>query len=214
MLITVIDYGLSNILSVCRAIENLGHISTLADEATALKNAQVIILPGVGAFGDGMAKLKERNMLFALKSCAANGTPILGICLGMQLLFDASWEFGLHKGLGLLSGEVKRIPAKDVNGIPQQVPHVSWQQLLPPQNATDSFFAPFSRKREEVYFVHSYEAIPQNDTHILAECEYGGRRICAAAGNENVFGTQFHPEKSGPVGLAIMGAFLERTVNG
>lgn len=210
MKVTVIDYGLSNLLSVQRAIQHLGHDVLVTSKAEDVTVARTLVLPGVGAFRDGMAGLASLGLIEAIRNSAARGTPLLGICLGMQMLLGQSEEFGLHYGLGLLPGRVTRIPDTGADGSPQRVPQVGWNVLLPPAGA-QHFFSPLLAAMlpgSEVYFVHSYEVKPQDSSHVLADTLYGGRRVCAAVGSGNVFGTQFHPEKSGEVGLAILGRYL------
>ena len=211
MIVSVIDYGLSNLLSVCRAVETLGHEPVLTRTASEVQKANILILPGVGAFSDGMDGLVARDMLEPIRSRVQNGVPILGICLGMQMLFDFSHEFGVHKGMGLISGCVKRIQEQATDGRKLRVPHVGWEGLFPACEEQSSFASPILQNIQpgnEVYFIHSYIPYPEQKEHILAECTYGGHRLCAATGKDMVFGTQFHPEKSGPVGLKILDAFL------
>jgi glutamine amidotransferase len=137
---------------------------------------------------------------------------MLGICVGMQMLFDVSEEFGEHKGLGLLPGRIRRIPNIDASGQPQKIPHIGWNAVHPPREAnTDRWSNTLldGMRPSDVYFVHSYTAWPDNATHRLADAHYGGQRISAAVQKDNVFGTQFHPEKSGAVGLRIIAQFLQ-----
>ncbi len=221
MTITIINYGLSNLLSVKRAFEHFGANVEMTSDPAAVLAAQALVLPGVGAFKDGMAGLQKLSLIEPLQKQAAAGVPILGICLGMQMLFDESDEFGLHKGLGLIPGRVEKIPAEDAAGAPQRVPSIGWCPLYPaglPADGTPGVpgapetFAGTAlaglQTGEECYFVHSYEAKPLSPSFRLADTVYGGRRICAAAQKGSVLGTQFHPEKSGPVGLSIIEAYL------
>ena len=210
MRVTIIDYGLSNLLSVARAVEKLGYTPHVTQKSAEVSGAEILILPGVGAFADGMGGLSRLGMLEPIWGCAQSGVPILGICLGMQMLFEAGHEFGPHRGLGLVPGHVRRLPDTDAGGAPQRVPQVGWNALLPP-NAKPGFDGPLlgdTKPGTDVYFVHSFEAKPKDPEDILAICRYGGRDVCAAVGRGQVFGTQFHPEKSGPAGLAILRAFL------
>lgn len=210
MNVTIIDYGLSNLLSVERAVKKLGHSPHIARTGDEVRRAEVLLLPGVGAFDGGMHGLMERDMLRPILGCAESGVPILGICLGMQMLFDASRENGIHRGLGLIPGYVEPIQATDIGGGLLRVPHIGWEGLLPRKGMPlfPSFLANCVHQHDEVYFVHSYVAKSADTTHTLAECDYGGRRLCAAVGKGKVFGTQFHPEKSGPVGLGILDGFF------
>ena len=196
-----------------RAVEELGFEAVIADTAQQVREAWVLILPGVGALADGMQGLRERDMLQPIWGCAESGVPILGICLGMQMLFDSSREYGLHRGLGLIPGHVERIPGRSSNGSQLAVPHIGWAALEPAQ-ATQQAFSPSILQHvqpgEEVYFVHSFAAKPRNRQDISAVCQYGGHKLCAAVEKENIYGAQFHPEKSGAVGLRILSAFLQQ----
>ena len=217
MNITVIDYGLSNLLSVERALTHLGAQVTITGDADQIRQATALVLPGVGAFHDGMDGLDRLGLIPVLQEKCAGGTPLLGICLGMQMLFEESEEFGLHKGLGLIPGRVVRIPDLDAEGNPQRVPHTSWDPLLVPEEGAlarpgQDFAGTVLgsiQPGQECYFVHSYEAKPAGAQYRLADTVYGGRRVCAAAQKGRVIGFQFHPEKSGPVGLALLKSFLE-----
>ena len=214
MKLVIIDYGLSNLLSVKRAFEYCGANPVISSEARDIESADAIVLPGVGAFGDGMKKLEDQGFDSAIKNACTRGIPLLGICLGMQMLFDESSEFGLHKGLGLIEGTVTSIPDTDILGNMQRVPHVGWNHL---------YYADESRRfdrtilqnicvGEECYFVHGYEAVPKEKSNIIAITHYGGRNICAAVKKNNIYGTQFHPEKSGEVGMKIIRSFLDSVI--
>jgi glutamine amidotransferase len=209
LIVTIINYGLSNLLSISRAVRNLGHEPLITNLSGDVSVADIIILPGVGAFKDGMDGLSRLGLVAPLREKARAGVPILAICLGMQMLFDESDEFGVHEGLGLIPGRVERIPDLDVRGGRQRVPHVSWNGLYPVTGASfHSALMRGVRPGDEVYFIHSFEVKPLRDEHASAIAYYGGRRVCAAAESGNVFGTQFHPEKSGAVGLGILANFL------
>lgn len=206
MKITVIDYGLSNLLSVQRAFAHFGAEVEITDSRSKILAADALCLPGVGAFKDGMEGLDRLMLTDAIQNKAHSGTPLLGICLGMQMLFDESDEFGKHAGLGLIPGRVERIPYSDINGDVQRVPHVGWNALLP-QNPRQDFSGTILssvKKGDEAYFVHSYEAKPADTKYRLANTIYGGREVCAAAQKGTVIGCQFHPEKSGEIGLSII----------
>ncbi len=209
MRVTVLDYGLSNLLSVRRAFEHLGAEVEVTGDAARIAGAAALVLPGVGAFGDGMRRLAGLGLAAPLLAAAAADVPLLGICLGMQMLFEESDEFGRHTGLGLIPGRVERLPSLDTAGQPQRVPHIGWAPLLPPAGRA-GFDGALARclPGQECYFVHSYEAKPARDASRLADTRYGGRAVCAAAGRGRVLGCQFHPEKSGPVGLGILEGFL------
>ena len=160
---------------------------------------------------DIQSVLEQLGLIEPIKQKTAQGTPLLGICLGMQMLFDESEEFGLHKGLGLIPGRVVRIPDVDADGSSQRVPHISWNPLYPAGGRTDFSGTALQNVQpgQECYFIHSYEAKPAAEEYRLADTVYGGRKVCAAAQKGCVIGTQFHPEKSGPVGLGIIKAYLD-----
>ena len=208
--VTIIDYGLSNLLSVQHAFAHFGAETLVTGKAEDVLAADALVLPGVGAFKDGMAGLEKLGLIEPIRQKAAAGTPLLGICLGMQMLFDESEEFGLHKGLGLIPGRVVKIPGTDADGSPQRVPHISWEPLYPGGGRADFAGTALGgvAPGQECYFIHSYEAKPACAADRLADTVYGGRRICAAAMRGSVLGTQFHPEKSGPVGLSILQSYL------
>ena len=211
MKVTIVDYGLSNLLSVQHAFARFGAETLLTSDPAEVLRADALVLPGVGAFRDGMAGLERLGLNEPIRQKAAAGTPLLGICLGMQMLFDESEEFGLHKGLGLIPGRVVKIPGTDADGCPQRVPHISWEPLYPGGGRADFADTALAQLRagEECYFIHSYEAKPLQDADCLAYTTYGGRQICAAATHGSVLGCQFHPEKSGAVGLKIIEEFLK-----
>jgi glutamine amidotransferase len=194
-MIAVIDYGMGNLYSVRRALDRMGHPSGIVSDADGVRQADGLILPGVGAFGDAMRELKKRDLETAIKE-AAMEKPLLGICLGMQLLFTSSDEHGYHQGLNLLPGHVKRLEG-DVN-----IPHMGWNELY--------FQSPHPLltgvKEGFVYFVHSYYVVPDNREDILAVTDYH-QTVTAIVGRHHLFGMQFHPEKSGNVGLQLLANF-------
>ena len=210
MKVTIVDYGLSNLLSVQHAFRHFGAEVEVVNTPQAVLAAGALVLPGVGAFRDGMAGLERLGLTGPLCQKAAAGTPLLGICLGMQMLFDESEEFGLHAGLGLIPGRVVRIPDTAADGTPQRVPHISWAPLYPAGGRADFAGTALAgvTPGQECYFIHSYEAMPAHDADRLADTRYGGRPVCAAAQRGRVLGTQFHPEKSGPAGLSIIQQYL------
>ena len=208
--VTVIDYGASNLLNVARALEHCGAEVLLADQPEAVIDAGRIILPGVGAFADGMAGLQDKKLVEPLQFFCQKGNPFLGICLGMQMMLDASGEFGLHKGLGLIPGQVVPIPPQGTDGIPHKIPHIGWNELQYPGQGgswNETLLSQLS-PGEPMYFVHSFMAVPENDNHRLADCDYNGQTVCAAVRSGNMTGCQFHPEKSGEAGLKILKEFL------
>lgn len=210
MKVTIIDYGLSNLRSVQNALAHCGAETEITGDPARVEAARALVLPGVGAFRDGMARLGALGLAEPIRRKAGQGTPLLGICLGMQMLFEESEEFGLCPGLGLIPGRVVRIPAADAAGSPQRVPHIGWEPLLPADGRRDfagTLLAPVT-PGQECYFIHSFEAKPACAGDRLADARYGGRLLCAAAARGPVTGCQFHPEKSGPVGLSILSQFL------
>lgn len=211
--VTVIDYGMGNLLSVTRAFEHCGAEVKLTGSPDEVKSAEFLVLPGVGAFADGMRELEKRKLIPAIRNFVEKERPFLGICLGMQMLMEQSEEFGRHKGLGFIPGRVERIPDTAVNHKPHKIPHIGWNELRKPSLSTDWNDTPLCdvEPGESVYFVHSYTAVPQNESDRLADCLYNGRRISAAVRSGKIYGCQFHPEKSGPVGLRIIQAFLRQT---
>ena len=210
-MIAIVDYGVGNLFSLLSSLRALDLEAEVTGDAGRLRAADRIILPGVGAFADAMRKLEETGLVAVLKQ-QVQKKPLLGICLGMQMLFDESEEFGLHKGLGLIPGRVVRIPSTDVQGRPQKVPHISWDPLNPAGGRTDFAGTVLAgvTPGEECYFIHSYEAKPADEADRLADTVYGGRAVCAAAAHGSVVGCQFHPEKSGKVGLKIIEEYMKR----
>lgn len=211
--VAIVDYGVGNLLSACRAFERCGAEVALTGEPARIAMADRLVLPGVGAFASCMGALEDHGLIEPVRQFAASGRPMIGICVGMQMLFDASEEFGDTNGLGLMPGRVKLIPDTEVDGEPQKIPHIGWAALTTPADAPETNWSDTILKDlspgAEAYFVHSYTAWPDDPSHRLADVSYGGRRISAAVRKDNLFGTQFHPEKSGPRGLAILQAFLE-----
>ena len=210
--ITLIDYGMANLLNVVRAFEHCGAAVRVVEKPTELLDPERLVLPGVGAFRDCLEELRRRGFDDALRRFVDTDRPLLGICVGMQALFDASEEFGEHPGLGLLPGRVRAVPRETLDGARQRVPHIGWNHLVEPEggrNWSDTLIEPFRERRPAVYFVHSYAAQPAIPSDRLADCVYGGHRICAAVQRENLMATQFHPERSGETGLAIIRHFLD-----
>ncbi len=196
-MIAIIDYGMGNLRSVQKACEYVGYDARITADKQTIRDASHVILPGVGAARDALQNLRERGLFDEAIRAAESGKPFLGICLGMQLLFDRSLENGEHECLGLVPGEV--VPFR-VNGL--RVPHMGWNSLQIRNNPL------FSREESEtyVYFVHSYHAQGVEEGDIIATCEYG-YPFTAAVRRGNVFGTQFHPEKSGDTGIAMIKNF-------
>ncbi len=209
--VVVVDYGLGNLFSVARALEKVGASVEISDSPIVIKQASSILLPGVGSFEHGMFELKQRGLDDAIKEYAQSERPLLGICLGMQMMFGHSEEFGQYDGLGLLSGKVIAIPKVGDDGSPHKIPHIGWSPLLLPTTRQDwsKSILENTLPNSNVYFVHSYTAFPDNSLQRLADCNYYGCLISAAVQLNNKFGCQFHPEKSGKVGLDILKRFVE-----
>ena len=207
--ITVIDYGVGNLLSVQRGFEYCGAEVLLTADQDAILSAERVVLPGVGAFANAMQALHERGLIPIIQMLSQKRTPLLGICLGMQLLLDESEEFGLTKGLGLIPGRVVPLPSSTCNGGPQKIPHIGWNRLVPAESRGNwaSTLLNDNQHGEAAYFVHSFMAVPTDSMHRLADCYYGGHLIPAAIFRERITGCQFHPEKSGEVGLKILKRF-------
>ncbi|NLE76240.1 MAG: imidazole glycerol phosphate synthase subunit HisH [Chloroflexi bacterium] len=196
-MIAIVDYGIGNIRSVWKALEYLGVEAALASDAATLAGADGIVLPGVAAFGDAAAELRRRGLESPLREAIAADQPFLGICVGMQLLFEESEEMGRHRGLGVLSGRVRRFPAG------QRAPQLGWNQVLP--RRFDPLLAGFG-DGEWAYFAHSYYAEPAEPAVVLGETEYGCR-YASLVGKGRLYGIQFHLEKSQAAGLRILGNF-------
>ena len=209
-MIAVIDYGMGNLRSVTKALEKLGYEAEVVTEPEQLADASAVILPGVGAFGDAMQNLRQQNFVPAIHEYVNTGKPFLGICLGMQLLFDSSEEMGSHQGLGLIAGRVVRFQGD------YKIPQMGWNDL---QLHNDHHFlfrgvseqinkhtTNNSAKNSYVYFVHSYHVLVDNPQHVLATTDYYGQ-VTAIVAKGNVMGMQFHPEKSSEIGLKLLENF-------
>jgi glutamine amidotransferase len=197
--IAVVDYGMGNVRSVLNAFESVGCEAGLVGEPDAVLAAERVLIPGVGAFRDAIARLRERGLAQALRDVAAAGRPILGICLGMQLLASRSHEFGEHEGLDLIGGSVERIDTDPA----LRIPHVGWNDLE--IRRKDPLLGALGPE-PTFYYVHSYEFVADDPVAVTGVTDYG-RPVTACVGAGNVFGVQFHPEKSGPDGLALLSAF-------
>ena len=206
--VVVIDYGIGNLLSVQRGLEHSGADVILTGDPDVIRSGSHVVLPGVGAFVNGMAALEKLGLVPVLKDVAEQGTPLLGICLGMQLFLEQSEEFGVTEGLGLIPGQVRAIPNYSTTDASIKVPHIGWNGLLPSENSNweDTWLAD-NTSGDEMYFVHSFMAIPRDNACLISDCIYGGHRIPAVIGKDNVMGCQFHPEKSGEFGLKILKKF-------
>ncbi len=201
-MITIVDYGVGNLFSLRSSFAAIGQEAEISSDPERILRAERVILPGVGAFGDAAAKLRSSGLDMAVRSAAENGRPLMGICLGMQLLFERSFEYGEHEGLGLLRGEIR--PIADMIPKDLKIPQMGWNHLIIKRQSP---LFRYIREGDHVYFVHSYAATWCDDS-LLAVTEYGAE-LTACVGKGNVFGCQFHPEKSGNVGLSILKAFCE-----
>lgn len=206
-MITVVDYGLGNLFSVAKAFEMLGAEVVVTSDPYIVRTAERIVLPGVGAFGDGMRFLTERKLLPALEEAVRkNKVPFLGICLGMQFLAETGSEYGEHSGLGWIRGRVEKIEAGE-KGL--KVPHIGWNELS--MNREHPLFAGI-KQNADFYFVHSFHLIPADEEDLVAVTDYGGA-ITSAVARGNIAGIQFHPEKSQDNGLALLENFLKWSPN-
>ncbi len=201
-MIAIIDYGVGNLFSLKSSFEKIGEQAIVTGDKEEILQAQREILPGVGAFGDAADKLKESGLFDFVKEVAKSGKPIMGICLGMQLLFEKGFEYGEHEGLGLIKGEVR--PISDVIPKGLKIPHIGWNAL---SFDKESKIFKYLKDGDFVYFVHSFYGA-NCDESVIATSEYGVP-LTAAVGCDNVYGCQFHPEKSGDTGLKILKAFCE-----
>ena len=207
-MVAIVDYGVGNLFSLVSSFAAIGVEAAATGDPEALLKADRLVLPGVGAFGDAAAALRQSGLADVVIQAAGAGTPLLGICLGMQLLFDESYEYGVHPGLGLIPGQVRAIAER----IPKELklPHIGWNALHFTGEACPIFR--YTKEGAYVYFVHSYAAV-SCEASTAAVTDYGAP-LTAAVWKDNVYGCQFHPEKSGPVGLRILRAFCGREVEG
>ena len=201
-MIAIIDYGVGNLFSLCSSLERIGADAVVTSHPDVICKAEKLILPGVGAFADAAKKLQASGLDVLIKEQAAQGKEIMGICLGMQLLFQKSYEFGEHTGLGLLKGSV--IPMEGTIPAELKIPHIGWNAL---KFTKESKLLRYIKEGDCVYFVHSFYVDPSAQS-VVATAEYG-KDVTAAVQQGNVMGCQFHPEKSGEVGLSILRAFCE-----
>jgi imidazole glycerol-phosphate synthase subunit HisH len=208
--VTIIDYGVGNLYSVTRSLELCGAEVHVSSSPADIDRAVRLVLPGVGAFADGMDGLHQRGLVGALRRYAETDRPLLGICLGMQMLLEYSYEFGVHEGLGIIQGNVVGVPPNAANGDQHKIPHIGWSRLRLSRGRASWTGTPLGALREgdAAYFVHSFMAAPSNAAHRLADCEYDGVEVSAAIARGLVTGCQFHPEKSGETGLRVLKEFL------
>lgn len=198
-MIAILDYGAGNLFNAQKAVQALGYDSIITDDAATIRNAEKLILPGVGAFPDAMQNLRQRGLDMLIRQQMQEGKYLLGICLGMQLLFDHSDEMGGDHGLGLIPGKVRKICTS------YKIPHMGWNQLT--YHTPHAVFNGIP-EGESVYFVHSFCADVENEADLIASTWYG-ERITAAVARENVIGMQYHPEKSSRIGMQMLKNFIE-----
>lgn len=217
--IVVVDYGCGNLFSIEHALNELGANFKLSNDPEILNRADRLILPGVGAFGEGMKNLSELSLIEPIKEHVNANKPIMGVCLGMQLLMSESEEFGLHKGFDFIDGRVVRLQIPQSDPAKLKIPHIGWNQILSPRYSSDGFSQKKRNPWEEtimesipsgclMYFVHSYIVVPSDSNCILAETAYGDSLFCSVVYKNNIYGCQFHPERSGKYGLDIYRRFV------
>ena len=204
-MIAIVDYGVGNIFSLYSSFKYIGAEVVLTSDPDEIRKADKIILPGVGAFADAAKKLRDSGLAEVVVDEVKNGKPLLGICLGMQMLFERSFEYGEHKGLGLIKGDI--VPMEGVVPENYKIPHIGWNGLHFPKDKPKNELFKYVEEEECVYFVHSYYGT-KCDASLIASTEYGAE-LTAAVADKNVYGVQFHPEKSGEVGMKILKAFCE-----
>lgn len=206
--VAIVDYGLGNLFSVLHACRHVGMKAKLTSSRSEILDARAVILPGVGAFGDAMATLRRLDLVEALRDIAAEGTPFLGICLGLQLLMSESHEFGLHQGLGIIPGEVVRLQTSQTDGRTLKVPQVGWNAIQ--GGPWENTLLKGLTNGEAMYFVHSFYVKPAESEVVLSRTRYGPTEFCSSLGRGNLFACQFHPERSGPAGLRIYENLLSK----
>ena len=206
MSIVIVDYGIGNVKSILNAFESQNEKVSLSRDKTKILNATGLILPGVGAFSHGMNNLKKYKLTPLIKDYVDSGKPLLGICLGMQLLLESSEEFGFSKGLGIIAGEVIKLPIKTSNEI--KLPHISWNEINKKNISWNNTILDGIKHGADMYFVHSYVAKPKNENEILSKTNYYDAEFCSSLKKNNIYGCQFHPEKSSTNGLSIIKNFI------
>ncbi len=207
--VSIVDYGMGNLLSMQRALEKNGAQVLIASNPEQILKSEKLVLPGVGAFPDGMDELVKRGMVPAIQEYVNTGKILLGVCLGMQMLFQESEEMKRTDGLGLIEGKVVKFPHNQKSGKINKIPHVAWTQIEPVEISWKKTFLDGIEANSFMYFVHSYYVTPVSDLNILAQSPFGDFYFCSATVHQNVWGTQFHPEKSGEIGLQIINNLIK-----
>lgn len=213
-MIAIIDYQISNIFSVKHAFDSLGVESVVTSDPKVIMEAKAAILPGVGAYGDCMLNLKNLNLIEAILEFIKSGKPFMGVCLGLQLLFSQSTEFGRHQGLNVIKGEVNRFPSENDKGEVIRVPQIGWNRIYhTSKNRLNWQRSPLKalKNKDYMYFVHSYYVKPQDKSVIVSYTNYSGFEYCSSIIKDNIFAVQFHPEKSGPRGIEIYRNWINAT---
>lgn len=207
--ISIVDYGVGNLRSLIRAFEHFGANVQITEDASVVAGSDAIVLPGDGAFKAGMDGLRVRNLAGAVLDFAKMGKPILGICLGAQILLSLGYEFGQYKGLGLIPGKVSKFP----KNVKEKIPQIGWNEIYPLSEKTwsNTIFGGI-KPGSHVYFIHSYIIEPEKKADVLALTKYGDSQFCSAVRQGKIYGCQFHPEKSGWVGLTIINNFIDLNV--
>lgn len=205
--VVVVDYGIGNVFSVCNALSRLGASPILSGDPVVIAKAERVILPGVGAFSKAMENLRSQGLDDAIATFIDTERPFLGICIGMQVLMERSTEFGDHAGLGHIKGSVERIPSVSSSGSKVKVPHIGWIKVNKASNSLNNVASCIPNEQNYFYFVHSYMCKPSSAEDVLATANYHGNKITAIVGRDNIFGVQFHPERSGSAGLSFLAQF-------
>ena len=214
--VVIIDFKMGNLFSVQHACNNIGLVPIITSDRRIINKARSVILPGVGSFAEAMKNLKDLGLISELKSFISSGRPFMGICLGFQLLFSESEEFGRTEGLNIFKGFVKKIPNKNPNNEKIKIPKIGWNQIYPLENSNywKNSLLKNVRVGEFMYFVHSFYVDPENEEIKLTKTNYEGFEYCSSIENDNVFASQFHPEKSAKEGMKIYKNFADRIRNG
>jgi len=209
--VSIIDCGIGNLLSVKNWLSYVGVVGKVVKESEDVRNAETLILPGVGAFCGGMDGIKKNQLIEPIKEFIKTGRPLLGICLGMQMLMEYSEEFVRCEGLGIIPGRVEPIPDTKRDGQLHKIPYIGWSSIHAVMNKNKKWNGGFydsTLDSKNFYFLHSFRVVPSDDAYRVADTYYNGRRICAIIGKDNFFGCQFHPEKSGENGFVLLRNFL------